>query len=210
MKTYGPMHTAYIILLCFFMLSCIFIVAVSVVTKSCRVSTQKAEILLFLFLISTIIYFVERFAHLSVELMPAIFTVTNFFVVLIMTNISFYSARGNLLILEAKKKDVAYIVFNSKLMYMSANEYALTLFPELEEWQIEKKIPGNGGRFNTFLRIPFMNYVNGKDEGTYISDFEFMKKYYKIEISTLYGYANRKKGYVIEVALDAVKSATND
>jgi len=205
-KTYGPMHAVYIACLCFYMVSSILIVGKSLRDRSCSISTSKANILLFLFLVSTILYFVERFAKLNVELMPVIFTVTNFFVTVILVKISCYSASGNLSILEGGNKDIAYIVFNRKLMYMSCNDYALELFPEFEEWEIESKIPGNGGRFNTFLRIPFMKYVEEDSDEDYVSDFEFKGKNYRVEISSLTDFRHRKKGYTIKVALDVVKT----
>lgn len=203
-KTYGPMHTVQIITLCIYMLACIAIVADSIIVKRCRVSRTKANMLLSLFLFSAVLYFVERFVKINVEVMPVIFTVTNFFVTLILVNISNYSAYGNLEILEDKKKDVAYIVFSNNLKYMSCNDYALELLPELSEWEIEKKISGSGGRFNTFLRVPFMEYVNNNKDDIFVSGFEYKDQYYRVEISRL---GNRKKrGYVIEIALDIVKT----
>jgi len=205
-KAYGPMHTVYIVMMCLFMFASIAIVGDSIRVKRCRISILKANLMLFQFLISAILYFVERFSNINFELMPIVFTITNLCVTIIFVNISVYSAYGNLSILENKTKDIAYIVFSRKLMYMSCNDYAIELFPELEEWEREKSIPGNGGRFNTFLRIPFMNYVNSEIKDKYVSGFSFDGKYYRVEISLLTSPGEKIKGYVIEVALDVVKT----
>jgi len=203
-KVYGPMHTAYIGLLFIYMAASIIVVGISIKKKRCRVSDTVANALLFLFLGSAILYFVERFAHISFEAMPLIFTVTNFFVILIIINITGYSAYGNISILEDKNKEVAYIIFNRKLLFMSCNDYALQLFPELTEWEIGRVIPGNGGRFNTFLRIPFMNYVNAGSVNKDVSSYEYKGINYRVEIKNLHSIIKRKKGYVIEVSFDKV------
>lgn len=205
-KTYGPMHDVYIAVFCAYIIGCIIVVGRSIRKRTCSVSTGKAYILLALFLISAILYFAERIAKITIELEPMIFTVTSFLVIVIFINISRYSAYGNLSILESNKKDEAYIVFNKKLNYMSCNDYAKELFPELKEWEIEKMIPGNGGRFNTFLRVPFMRFVNGEFEDEYVSGFEFIEKYYRVEINRLYNDRLKDIGYVIKVSLDVVKT----
>lgn len=82
---------------------------------------------------------------------------------------------------------------------MGCNEYAAHLFPELLEWKVEKKIPGNGGRFNTFLRQTFMKFVESRQErpmqGT---PFTIKDRTFRYTVKHLY---NRKRqiGYVIEL-----------
>lgn len=205
-KTYGPMHSVYMVGFCIYIVASMMVVGISIRRKNCRVSDNNAYALLTLFIISAVLYFTERFAKLTFELEPMIFTVTSFWVILIYIRIMRYSADDNLTILEAMNKEEAYIVFDKKLNYMSSNDYAIELFPELKEWEIGSMIPGNGGRFNTFLRVPFMRYVKGELDESYISGYEYMKKYYRVEISKLLANKFKEYGYVIKVSLDVVKT----
>lgn len=199
-KTYGPMHTFYLITLFAYMVLSALVVGTSIAKKTCRVSSKKANAILILFMISAVLYFVERLAGMKVEVTPIIFTTTWLFVAVMMVNISRFSAYGNLEILEEKNTEIAYLVFDKKLHFMSFNDYAGELFPELNDWKLEGLIPGNGGRFNTFLRIPFMEYVNAKREDKFLCGFELQDRFYRVEISTLKSGDKRGIGYVIEVA----------
>lgn len=205
-KTYGPLHSVYIVSFCIYMITSIVVVGVSIRKRTCLVSTTKAYTILALFLSSAILYFSERFAKLTFEIEPMIFTITSFWVIVLFIDISRYSAYENLEILGSQKNDVAYIVFNKKLHFMSCNNYAKELFPELVDWEIESIIPGNGGRFNTFLRVPFMNYVNENVKDDYVGGFEYMHKYYRIDISRLTNNRANTRGYVIKVSLDMMKT----
>lgn len=110
-------------------------------------------------------------------------------------------------IIASKMEGTAYIVFSKKLAYMGYNEYAGILFPELLEWELEKKIPGNGGRFNTFLRQSFMKYVETNQEhpmqGT---PFTIKDRTIHYTVKHLYN-RKRKIGFVIELTdvTDVVK-----
>ena len=198
-KSYGIVHTIYIVTLCVYMLLCIFIVGVSVVKKRHKASAANTKALLILYLSAIVLYFTERFADIDFELMPIVFAVTDFFVTFIFIKITKFSAYSNPSIADQINQETAYIIFNKKLIYMSSNDYALTLFPELSDWEIGKKIPGNGGRFNTFLRIDFMNFVNDGSKSRMISSFNLADVSYRAEFDNLYFDGKNSKGYAIKI-----------
>lgn len=85
----------------------------------------------------------------------AIFLTISIAVILIpLIKISVFSLHSNQNLLEYKLNKIGYIAFDKRLKFMGCNDYAKKLFPELETWELEKKIPAGGAKFNTFLRQP--------------------------------------------------------
>ncbi|MBR1622326.1 MAG: hypothetical protein IJ675_00225, partial [Pseudobutyrivibrio sp.] len=143
-------------------------------------------------------YSVERLINLKVELMPFIYTVGILGILIPVVKVSKYSVERNQEIVSTSMESTGFIVFTNKLLYMDSNDYAKMLFPELAAWEKEKKIPGNGGRFNTFLRPEFMRYVEKgiveKEKG---KSFTMNKKQYGLEFFVLHK-GKRSNGYVIK------------
>lgn len=158
-KTYGPMHTVYLIMMFLFLVAGI---CVSIYSSKKRniVSFKNVDLMVFVVIAIVVTYALQRILHLTVELMPIVFTLGIVVVLIPITKIRNYSVDGNKEIIDKKLEKSGYIVFTKKLCYMGCNKTAAELFPELEKWELEKKVPGSGGRFNTFLRQPLMQYIN--------------------------------------------------
>ena len=198
-KTYGPAHDIYIVMLFLYLAMCMWITAQSWNKKN-KVSYKTADILIFMGILTTGTYFIERALHLEMDFVPFVFTIGLIAILVPVTKTSWYSVEENRGILESKLEGMAYIVFSKKLQYMGCNEYAGILFPELLEWELEKKIPGNGGRFNTFLRQTFMKFVvSNQEEPLRGTPFSIKERTFHYFVKRL--YSNRKKhlGYVIEL-----------
>lgn len=197
-KTYGPAHGIYLATLFLYFAMAIGVSVYSFDKKN-KVSFKNIDILMLVSVLIVGMYMLERVMHLKIELMPFIFTIGLIAILVPVTKISRYSIEENRGIIKEKMERTAYIVFTKKLLYMGCNEYAGVLFPELSEWELEKKIPGNGGRFNTFLRQTFMKYVEMNQEQPMKGKPFFIKdRSYHYVVKRLY---SRKKhmGYVIEV-----------
>ena len=197
-KTYGPAHAIYIVMFFLYLAMCMW-ATVQSWNKKNKVSHKNADILIFTGILTIGTYFVERVLHLEMEFVPFVFTIGLITILIPITKTSWYSVEENRGILESKLEGTAYIVFSKKLHYMGCNEYAGALFPELLEWELEKKIPGNGGRFNTFLRQTFMKFVGTNQEQPLKGKpFSIKDRTFHYYIKRLYN-RNRHLGYVIEL-----------
>ena len=198
-KTYGPMHTAYLISLIFYTLASLITGLVSLERKTV-VSRTNVIILVFVNMLGVGVYILERLTHVKTELMP-VFYVFAFMVLMVpLLRVYRYSVYNNQDIFRQQISKTGYIVFDMKLRYMGCSEYAVTLFPELSTWELEKKIPGSGGRFNTFLRQPLMKYEKDETGAEVLrSSYEYKSEIYSYEISCLYSSGKRARGYIIQV-----------
>ena len=199
-KTYGPMHTVYLIFLLLYTLAGIIVGLLSLNRKNV-VSRVNVTILLFVDALVVGVYLVERFTHLNVELMPVVFTLATAIILIPLLKIYRYSVYSNQNILEDRLKKTGYIFFDKKLRYMGCSDYALALFPELSTWELEKKIPGNGGRFNTFLRQPLLAYIKQENpEAVENKAYEYKNEAYRYEISSMLSGKKKLTGYIIQVS----------
>ncbi|MBP3814322.1 MAG: hypothetical protein ILA12_06665, partial [Butyrivibrio sp.] len=76
-----------------------------------------------------------------------------------LVKVAIFSPYNNVEIVDTEFNNKGYLVFSKQLKFMGCSEYAKTLFPEITEWEIEKEIPGNGGKFNTYIKPDFMEFV---------------------------------------------------
>lgn len=198
-KTYGPMHTAYLVSMLLYSTANIVVGMYSLSRKSI-VSRINVDLILFLDMLVVGVYLIERFLHLKFELLPVFLTIAIMIILIPLVKISLYSVYSNIEIFQDRIKGTGYIFFNKKMKYMGCSEYASVLFPELLNWELERNIPGNGGRFNTFLRQPLLEYAKEKSAGESQSNtFSYKGAVYSYDIRAL---AHKKiiYGYMIQIS----------
>ena len=197
-REYGPMHTLHLTMLFIYTLAGIAVGLYSLNRKNV-VSRINVLSLLFADAMTVGIYVVERTLHLDVELMSVVFTIGAVVFTVILIKINRFSTDNNRLILDEVLKDTGYIFFDKRMRYMGCSEQAAVFFPELSEWELEKKVPGNGGRFNTFLRQPFLAYMKKEEGSTGRGAYEYKEKTFRYEIDELHSGSGRIAGYAIRI-----------
>lgn len=198
-KTYGFMHSFYIISLIVYMIA-VVVIAVRATQQKSKVSSRNLTIIIALEFITIATYFVERITKTNVEMMPVANTITLFFLFKAVTRIRMYSIPGNSALVDKMISSLGFIVLDTKLRYMGCNEMASRIFPELMEWELDKKIPGSGGRFNTFLRQPMMAYIESNSiEECQGTSFVIKENKYMYSFDTLRNKSGNVKGYIIEI-----------
>lgn len=198
-KTYGPVHGVYVALLVLYLCLWVGAFAFSFNKRKNSVSTKTVDILIFTCILITGAYMIERGIHLKLELMPFAITIGLIAILIAITRVSRYSIEENKKLIEDQLEGTAYIVFSKRLNYMGCNEYAARFFPELAEWELEKRIPGNGGRFNTFLRQTFMKCVK-EDQELPVKGNPFTIKDRRFSYVIKHFYNGKKQiGFLIEL-----------
>ena len=199
-KVYGPMHTVHVVTMMLYTLAGIMIGLYSLNRRSV-VSRFNVYALLLADVIAVSVYFVEHAVHLEVELLPLTFTLASAVYTILLLRLSNYSIYSNQSFLDAKSQNIGSIFFNRDLKYMGCSDYATELFPELMQWELEQRIPGNGGRFNTFLRQPLLGYVKAeKFDESLNKTYEYKGGTFHFEISAIHPSGKKVDGYLIQVS----------
>lgn len=200
-KTYGFAHSLYLITVIAYLIA-IAILCFNFGNKRNRLSIHNIDMIIVFFFLILGSYMVERIIHLRVELVPFVYTIGTLGILIPIVRYSSFSIDTNMDIMEAELDSNGYVIFTKSLKYMGCNDIAAKAFPEFYEWELEKKIPGNGGRFNTFLRPAFMKFVNGQgDDGEKpenIKTFGDKDKKYCCEFLKLHK-RDKDTGYIIKI-----------
>ena len=201
-KEYGPMHTAYVVsMYLYFVLT--ILVSSGVIKRRRRISTLDVNAIFFLEFFTIAVYMAERMVKLKVELMPFIFEVAIILLLIPITKLNTFSLTGHNELIRNRMENEGYIFIDKKLRYMGCNEKAYEFFPELKEWELEKKLPGKGGRFNTYLRQPLYKYIEQEEDDLFAGTFEMKDERFLYRIGIIRNRSNGKQGYIIE--LDKIK-----
>ncbi len=198
-KTYGPMHTVYVVTLVFYTAAGIIAGMYSLQRKTV-VSRINVDTLIFVDLFMVGVYLIEHLVHIDFELIPVASTAACGVILIPLIKTSVYSAYSNPEIFDSEFNKNGYIIFNKNLKYMGCGDRAKSIFPELTEWEMEKNIPGNGGRFNTFLRPALMEFVKADSSvKNVVRTFEYKGKLYSYEIGRLLRSKKYLRGYYIMI-----------
>lgn len=197
-KVYGPMHTAHLVSMGIY-LALLILVSTGIIKGKRRISTSDSTAIFFLEFFTVSVYIAQRMVGLQVELMPFAFDMGLILLMIPITKLNTYSITGNNEIIRNRLAQKGYIFFDRKMRFMGCNEKAYEFFPELNEWELEKKIPGKGGRFNTYLRQPFTKYLEDEDGDLLTGNFLMKNERFFYNIGVIRNKSNRKQGYIIEL-----------
>lgn len=98
------------------------------------------NILLMMFLTTTILYLLPKVFHLKQDELPFAFTVMDIMFIVIFKRASMYDMSDNLPRVYEQRSEYGYIALNKKYNFVGASEFAVKLFPELKNIRIDSKI----------------------------------------------------------------------
>ena len=201
-KVYGPFHTFYMVTMYLYFLLLV-ICSAGIIKGKRKISSQDATAIFFLEFFTIAVYVAERLVGFRVELFPFVIVFCEILLLIPITKLNTFSLTGNNELIRKRLEDEGYIFFDRRLRFMGGNQKAFELFPELHEWDLEKKIPGSGGRFNTYLRQPLYKYLEEQNEELLLGSFTIKDVKLSYRIGTIRNRSGINQGYIIE--LDEVK-----
>lgn len=201
-KEYGPLHTAYMVTMYLYFLLLV-ICSAGIIKGKRKVSAQDATAIFFLEFFTIAVYVAERLVGFRIELFPFVIVFCEVLLLIPITKLNTFSLTGNNELIRKRLENEGYIFFDRKLRFMGGNQKAFEFFPELHEWALEKKIPGSGGRFNTYLRQPLYKYLEEQSDELSLGSFTIKDVKLSYRIGTIRNRSGINQGYIIE--LDEVK-----
>ncbi|MCQ2592755.1 MAG: HD domain-containing protein [Treponema sp.] len=193
-KEYGPLHILLLVFIFGSNLLCLFMIIYSFCKKRAA-SLNITLLLLVIFTISSFVYLIPKLFHIPQEGMPFSFTIIDILFVLIFKRASMYDMSSNLLNVFEQRQEYGYIAFDKKYRYVGANDFALKLFPELNNVRIDSKINVENCDLTEKL-LPWLfewsnnsqkNFVYTKDDITVACSKKFITN------------ENKNVGYLIEM-----------
>jgi hypothetical protein len=197
-KEYGSLHTVYIVTMyAYFLL--LVICSAGIIKGKRRISKQDATAIFFLEFVTIAVYVAERLVGLRIELFPFVINFCEILLLIPITKLNTYSLKGNNELVKNRLDNMGYIFFDRRMRFMGGNPRAFELFPELNDWALEKKIPGSGGRFNTYLRQPLYRFIEGDGEAVQLGAFTMKDTRISYRIGMIRNRTGISQGYIIEL-----------
>ena len=197
-KEYGPLHTVYMVTMYVYFLLLI-ICSAGVIKGKRKISSQDATAIFFLEFFTIAVYVAERLVGFRIELFPFVINFCEILLMIPISKLNTYSLTGNNELVKNRLENEGYIFFDRKLRFMGGNHKAFEIFPELQEWDLERKIPGSGGRFNTYLRQPLYKFIEDQDESHSIGSFTMKDVRMNYRMGVIRNRSGLNQGYIIEI-----------
>lgn len=139
-KTYGPLHTLYPVMMVIYALIMIGYLVYAVKRRN-EISFRAVTILGITGFAVITMYILERVigsnvSFLAVGYLVGIALMTSYF-----ERIKMYDMSVNIVSSIERLKEYGYIVFDDKYRYVNANDFAKYLFPEIKTWIVDGEVP---------------------------------------------------------------------
>lgn len=136
----GPLmwlYIAYLLIINFFAFS---IIIDSIIHKK-RVSKKILWSLLLMLVLGTAAYLIPLLLNIDFNCMPLTYVTIEAVFIVVTVRANMYDLSSNLLNVYKSRGGYGYIAFDTKRKYLGCDEFALQLFPELNEVSIDAIIP---------------------------------------------------------------------
>lgn len=211
-KVYGPAHFLNTILMLVYAVLILFYLIYSI-KKSNTVSTKTVSILCILGIAVAGTYIFQRIVRTNISYLSIGYLISSILMVYLAERINMFDMSSNIAASVDRLKEYGYIELDRKFRYISANDYARELFPEINNtWHVDKSIPES----NSFL---FENIISWASDGeTKSKKIHLEERYFDVSVRNIIFGKRKKVGYIIEFIdrtsennyLNAIKNYNKD
>lgn len=203
-KDYGPLHILYpITLYSYFSVSIVLTIFCGIKKKV--VNFHDLVIMAFFAVIAAFSYLIPKVFHIDTDfsaITTLLFLIGNLYP---MYHSNLFTVNENKNIVSKHLDSVCFITFDYKLRFMGCNDLALTLFKELKDKKVGKRIETDNEVLNQIingiktLNNRYLHEGNIGKEQIKFQTFILQDKYYESEIHLIRDFLNRCVGYTIEL-----------
>jgi len=198
-KTYGPMHFTYQLLLYGEVGMALFIVIRALRTKK-NFSKKTVSAMLVVVMIPIVVYAVDRIIHLPIDILPFAYILFIELFLLFGNRIRMYDMASSVVDSYENREEYGYITFDLKNRFINCNKAAIDIFPELENVGVDEVVEEK----DTLLYKEIIQWLNVmdaigvKEKEIWIGE-RFIKCYVR-KIRT--GLSKRESGYNVKLIDD--------
>lgn len=193
-KTYGPMHVLYPVMMVVYALSMIVFMYQSFRKRryvSFRIVTTVSLTCFSIFFI----YFIERAMGIKISILSVGYLIGLFFLIRYFNYLNMYDMSSNIITTVEKMKEYGYIVFDNKYGFINANTMIRKLFPEINQWEVDKAVkPSDSFLYNEVVR--YLVEYNEKEENNKIINVG--ESFFQLNIREIEYGKKGKIGYLLE------------
>lgn len=164
------------------------------IKKSSTISTKIVSVMSLLGISVAGTYILQRIVHTNISYLSVGYLIASILMVNIAERINIFDMSANIAASVDRLKEYGYIEFDNRFRYISANDYAKELFPEIvRTWHVDKAVP----KSDSFL---YTNLIDWAGDGTAKSkNIRFDDRYFDVNVRNIIYNRKRKVGYIIEL-----------
>lgn len=141
-KTYGPMHTVfYVMVIVYYALT----IAVLIYSFFKKKQIPRTILILVVLAVTTAMlgFFGGRLITRTIEILPATYNIGMVIYLIIASRLRLYDPSDSVVDSLVQKGDTGFVSFDNKMRYLSSNETAKDMFPELKELRVDHPVQNN-------------------------------------------------------------------
>lgn len=193
-KTYGPLHSLYPVMMVMYASIMIFYLVYALKRRK-QISFPAVITVSGIAFAVIFMYILERatgsnISFLSVGYLIGIILLTKYF-----ERINMYDMSNNIVHSIERMKEYGYIVFDDKYRYISANNYLKELFPEINNWTVDKEVPVS----DSYLYKEVVQYLMAHNETENTNKIISVNdRFFQFDIRIISYGRKSKIGYLLE------------
>ncbi len=191
-KTYGPVHTLYYIELFAFM-SITIGATFYAFRKKNDVSRHNLRYMLACEIIPIVIFFTNRIIHLSIDLVPLAYLLSEVVLLMISRRIVLYDVTETVIETIAFNGKTGFVSFDDSFHYLGSNQIAKEIYPEIANLKVDDSTLKNFDLKSEIIENIHKFIINPKQNSFFK---KFGEQIYQVDINKLFdGRVNR--GYIL-------------
>lgn len=194
-KTYGPLHALYPIMMMIYTIIMFFYVIYALKSRK-QISFRTVITISITSFSIMFLYILERSTGTKISFLAIGYLIGIAIVIKYFERINMYDMSSNIVSSIEKINEYGYIVFDDKYRYVNSNSLAKKLFPEIKEWVVDKKVPVSDSYVYTEI-IEYLNSWNPKEKVNKILHIE--DRYFRLNIRPLSYGKKTAIGYLLEL-----------
>lgn len=201
-KVYGPTHNLFLLSMAIYMIASLII---SIKSYLGRKSINKKEVFLLEFycFAACLSYIVERVFNIKYDIMPISYNLLMNGALLAIYHSNLFTGNENQKVINDHLKNIGFISFNKKMELMDVNDYALNLFPQLQNIRVGKKIVNPGKELSRLIEDVVLYLNKQRNPKSYYHQngikISVNKKYYETKNHVLKNYLHHIVGVTVEI-----------
>ena len=194
-KTYGPLHALYPIMMIIYTIIMFFYVIYALKSRK-QISFRTVITISITSFSIMFLYILERATGTKISFLAIGYLIGIAIVIKYFERINMYDMSSNIVSSIEKINEYGYMVFDDKYRYVNSNSLAKELFPEIKEWVVDKKVPVSDSYVYNEI-IEYLNSWNPKEKVNKILHIE--DRYFRLNIRPLSYGKKTAIGYLLEL-----------
>lgn len=193
-KTYGTMHILYpLMMILYAVIMLIFIC--QAIRKRHYISFRIVATMGITCFAIFITYILERILDLKVSVLSIGYLIGIYLLIRWFNYINMYDMSSNVVTTVEKMKEYGYIVFDNNYCYVNANSMIKEVFPEVNQWKVEKAVtPSDSFLYNEVIK--YLIEYDGKEKND--KKIKVGDSFFQLTIRDIEYGKKGKIGYLLE------------